>query len=182
MLVLPSRARSYSYDHVQVPRVRCIPALQSVCSLSRRAYIRTRRRARSTRRRSGGGLRVPAASPLRRRRSSTGGRSANACTRRPRRRTRSRKGSWPPSRSRRSGRGPEAARVLVRLALLDGCRVPGARVGRRRVRLIVGRVAAGSLLLAERVMHEPRVSGATQPHVRVSGGVVQRVYRARSGR
>ena len=54
---------------------------------------------------------------------------------------------------------PEAARVQVRLALLDGYRVPGARAGRRRVRLIVGRVAAGSLLLAERVMHEPRVSG-----------------------
>ena len=50
---------------------------------------------------------------------------------------------------------PKAACVLVRLALLDGHRMPGARAGHRRVRLIVGRVAAGagSLLLAKRVMH-----------------------------
>ena len=103
VLLLPSRARSDSYDRVQVPRVRCVSALQSACSVSRRAYVRTRRRARSTRRRSGGGLRTPAASSLKRKRSSTDGRSANACTRRPRRQTRTRKGSWPPSRSRRSG-------------------------------------------------------------------------------
>ena len=103
VLVLPSRARSDSYDRVQVPRVRCVSALQSACSVSRRAYERTRRRARSTRRRSGGGLRTPAASSLKRKRSSTDGRSANACTRRPRRQTRTRTGSWPPSRSRRSG-------------------------------------------------------------------------------
>ena len=103
VLLLPSRARSDSYDRVQVPRVRCVSALQSACSVSRRAYVRTRQRARSTRRRSGGGLRTPAASSLKRKRSSTSGRSANACTHRPRRRTRTHTGSWPPSRSRRSG-------------------------------------------------------------------------------
>ena len=39
--------------------------------------------------------------------------------------------------------------------------MPGARARRRRVRLVVGRVAAGAggLLFAKRVMHEPLVSG-----------------------
>ena len=134
VLLLPSRARSYFYDRVQVPRVRCIPALQSACSVSRRAYKRTRRRARSTRRRSGGGLRTPAASSLKRKRSSKDGRSASACTRRPRRQTRTRKGSWPPSRSRRSGlaRGGTRTRATsARVSALPLALARGRTVRRR---------------------------------------------------